>query len=80
MLTQEMFDRMDWESYKEECEEEGMAKGIAQGMAQGMEKGENKLAELIKKLTPGSDDFIRALNGTATERKELYIKYGISVD
>ena len=72
MLTQEMFERMDWASYGEEREEEGMEKG--------MEKGENKLADLLKKLTPGSADFDKALNATSAERKELYKKYGIADD
>ena len=70
MLTQEMFERMDWASYGEEREEEGMQKGI--------EEGENKLADLLKKLTPGSADFDKALNATTAERKELYRKYGIA--
>ena len=82
MLTQEMFERMDWASYGEEREEEGIekgiAKGIAKGMEKGMEKGENKLADLLKKLTPGSADFDKALNATSAERKELYKKYGIA--
>ena len=36
------------------------------------------LAALLKKLTPGSDEFDRALNGTQEERVALYEKYGIS--
>ena len=68
MLTQEMFERMDWASYGEEREEKGI------------EEGENKLADLLKKLTPGSADFDKALNATSAERKELYSKYGIADD
>ena len=41
-------------------------------------EGENMLATLLKKLTPGSDEFDRALNGTQEEREALYEKYGIS--
>ena len=78
MLTQEMFERMDWASYGEEREEEGMQKGIEEGMQKGIEEGENKLADLLKKLTPGSADFDKALNATSAERKELYRKYGIA--
>ena len=78
MLTQEMFERMDWASYGEEREEEGMQKGIEEGMQKGIEEGENKLADLLKKLTPGSADFDKALNATTAERKELYRKYGIA--
>ena len=80
MLTQEMFERMDWASYGEEREEEGMQKGIEEGMQKGIEEGENKLADLLKKLTPGSADFDKALNATSAERKELYKKYGIADD
>ena len=78
MLTQEMFERMDWASYGEEREEEGMQKGIEEGMQKGIEEGENKLADLLKKLTPGSADFDKARNATTAERKELYRKYGIA--
>ena len=78
MLTQEMFERMDWASYGEEREEEGIQKGIEEGMQKGIEEGENKLADLLKKLTPGSADFDKALNATTAERKELYRKYGIA--
>ena len=78
MLTQEMFERMDWASYGEEREEEGMQKGIEEGMQKGIEEGENKLDDLLKKLTPGSADFDKALNATTAERKELYRKYGIA--
>ena len=47
-------------------------------MQKGIEEGENKLADLLKKLTPGSADFDKALNATSAERKELYKKYGIA--
>ena len=75
MLTQEMFERMDWASYGEEREGEEREE---EGMQKGIEEGENKLADLLKKLTPGSADFDKALNATTAERKELYRKYGIA--
>ena len=36
------------------------------------------LASFLKQLTPGSDEFNRALNATEEERQELYKKYNIS--
>ena len=44
----------------------------------GKEIGADMLATLLKKLTPGSDEFDRALNETQEEREALYEKYGIS--
>ena len=35
------------------------------------------LAQLLKKLDPGSDEFNRALNATEEERQALYKKYNI---
>ena len=49
----------------------------AKGMAKGMTKGEDKLISLLKKLTPGSEEYFKVLNASAEERKELYKKYGI---
>ncbi len=37
------------------------------------------LAKLLKQLTPGTDEFNRALNAAEEERRELYKKYNISV-
>ena len=33
---------------------------------------------LLRKLTPGSEDYYKALNASSEERKELYKKYGIA--
>ena len=53
------------------------AKGVAKGMAKGMTKGEDKLISLLKKLTPGSEEYFKVLDAPAEERKEFYKKYGI---
>ena len=39
--------------------------------------GEDRLAALLQKLTPGSEDYLKALNGTSEERAKLYLKYGV---
>ena len=49
----------------------------AKGEAKGITKGEDKLIALLKKLTPGSEEYFKVLNASAEERKELYKKYGI---
>ena len=43
-----------------------------------MAKGEDMIISLLKKLTPGSEDYYKALNASSEERKELYKKYGIA--
>ena len=53
------------------------AKGEAKGITKGMTKGEEKLIALLKKLTPGSEEYFKVLNASAEERKEFYKKYGI---
>lgn len=40
-------------------------------------EGAEMLAQLLKKLDPGSDEFNRALNATEEERQSLYKKYNI---
>ena len=57
---------------------EGMEKGRAEGMEKGMAKGEDMVIALLRKLTPGSEDYYKALNASPEERRELYNKYGIS--
>ena len=54
------------------------AKGVAKGEAKGITKGEEKLIALLKKLTPGSEEYFKVLNASAEERKEFYKKYGIN--
>ncbi|WP_031549193.1 hypothetical protein [Oribacterium sp. FC2011] len=51
--------------------------GRTEGRIEGQSKGEEMLAKLLKKLDPGSAEFIKALNATSNERQEMYIKYGI---
>ena len=73
----EMLDRVE-----ARCVEKGMAKGSAEGMAEGrvegLAKGEDMVIALLRKLTPGSEDYNKALNASAEERRELYKKYGIA--
>ncbi len=58
--------------------EDARREGEKNGKEIGKEIGADMLAALLKKLTPGSDEFDRALNGTQEEREALYKKYGIS--
>ena len=53
------------------------ARGVEKGRAEGMAKGENMVIALLRKLTPESEDYYKALNASPEERKELYKKYGI---
>jgi hypothetical protein len=62
----------------EDARREGEKNGKKIGKEIGKEIGADMLAALLKKLTPGSDEFDRALNGTQEEREALYEKYGIS--
>jgi len=58
--------------------EDARREGEKNGKEIGKEIGADMLATLLKKLTPGSDEFDRVLNGTQKEREALYEKYGIS--
>ena len=49
----------------------------AKGIEKGVTKGEDMIIALLKKLPTGSEDYNKALNASAEERKELYKKYGI---
>ena len=69
----EMLDRVEARGM-----EKGRAEGMEKGRAEGMEKGENMVIALLKKLTPGSEDYYKALNASPEERRELYNKYEIS--
>jgi hypothetical protein len=61
MLTQEMFDRMDRESYGDEREEKGM------------EKGESKFADLTGKLlSAGRIEDVKKASADPIYRKKLY--------
>ncbi len=50
-----------------------------EGRKEGIVKGADMFASLIKQLTPGSEEFNKALNATEEERQELYKKYNISL-
>ena len=41
------------------------------GEERGLKVGEDRLAALLRKLTPGSEDYLKALNGTSEERAKL---------
>ena len=69
----EMLDRVEARGM-----EKGRAEGMAKGRAEGMAKGEDMIIALLRKLTPGSEDYYKALNASSEERKELYKKYGIA--
>ncbi len=58
--------------------EDSRAEGHAKGRAEGRAEGADMLAELLKVLKPGSDEFNKALNATEAERQELYKKYNIT--
>ena len=47
------------------------------GQKVGEKTGEARMAKLIKAITPGSEDYETALDGTEEERMKLYEKYGI---
>ena len=47
------------------------------GEERGLKVGEDRLAALLRKLTPGSEDYLKALNGTSEERAKLYLKFGV---
>ncbi len=44
----------------------------------GKIEGENMLIKLLKRLTPGTKDYDKAINGTTSDRKKLYKKYNIT--
>ena len=54
------------------------ARGVEKGRAEGMAKGEDMIISLLRKLSPGSEDYYKALNASSEERRELYKKYGIA--
>ena len=57
--------------------EGGKPKNMCEMLDRVEAKGENKIIALLKKLTPGSEEYFKVLNASAEERKELYKKYGI---
>ncbi len=67
------------ERYKarEQGLEEGRAAGLEEGHAEGRREGAARLASLIMKLTPGTDEYQTALTGSEEARRALYEKYGV---
>ena len=57
--------------------EGGKPKNMCEMLDRVEAKGENKIIALLKKLTPGSEEYFKVLNASAEERKEFYKKYGI---
>ena len=57
--------------------EEGRKEGREEGRKEGREEGANLITKLLKLLTPGSQEYEDALNGTKEVRDELYKKYNI---
>ena len=62
----------------EDARREGEKNGKIIGEKIGEKRGTEMVLSLLKKLTPGSDEYDRALNGTQEEREALYKKYGIA--
>ena len=58
--------------------EDARREGEKNGKKIGKELGTEMVLSLLKMLSPGSDEYDRALNGTQEEREALYKKYGIS--
>ena len=56
---------------------EGRIEGRNEGRIEGRNEGANMLAKLLRMLTPGSEDYNKALDGDEQERTELYKKYDI---
>ena len=73
----EVNEMLETEYREEEILETVRAASEARGEAHGEIRGADKLAALLKKLTPGSDEYYRALNASPEERNAMYLKYGI---
>lgn len=50
----------------------------AKGVAKGEVRGENKLASLLRRIEPGSEDYYMALDENPAQREKLYLKYGVT--
>ncbi|WP_035768121.1 hypothetical protein [Butyrivibrio sp. NC2002] len=50
---------------------------IQDGKEEGIKEGEDRLAKLLRLLTPGSEEFDKALNAGEEDRMKLYKKYNI---
>ena len=60
--------------------EDARREGEKNGIKIGKEIATEMLTSLMKKLSPGSDEFDRVINGTQEDREALYRKYGIKED
>ena len=54
--------------------------GRAEGRTEGIAEGETMVIRLLKHLEPGTKEYDKALNGTASDRQRLYKKYRITGD
>ncbi len=61
----------------QELMEDERNEGRNEGRIEGRNEGANMLAKLVRMLTPGSEDYEKALDGDEQERIKLYKKYGI---
>ena len=57
--------------------EDARREGEKNGIKIGKKIATEMLTSLMKKLSPGSDEFDRVINGTQEDREALYRKYEI---
>ena len=68
---------MRWDLEIENERYKAREQGLEEGRAEGSAEGEARLASLIMKLTPGTDEYQTALTGSKEDRRLLYEKYGV---
>ena len=68
---------MRWDLEIENERYKAREQGLEEGRAEGSTEGEARLASLIMKLTPGTDEYQTALTGSKEDRRLLYEKYGV---
>ena len=68
---------MRWDLEMENERYKAREQGLEEGRAEGSAEGEARLASLIMKLTPGTDEYQTALTGSKEDRRLLYEKYGV---
>ena len=68
---------LEIENERYKAREQGLEEGRAAGLEIGFAEGESRLANLIMKLTPGTDEYQTALRGSEDARHALYEKYGV---
>ena len=68
---------MRWDLEMENERYKAREQGLEEGRAEGSAEGEARLASLIMKLTPGTDEYQTAFTGSKEYRRLLYEKYGV---